>query len=48
MPEDKAAIYETRLKAGEFLIMAEVPANKSGEYQLLIESAGRRRNSPQR
>ena len=40
MPEDKATIYETRLKAGEFLIMAEVPANKSGEYQLLIESAG--------
>ena len=40
MPEDKATVYETRLKAGEFLIMAEVPANKSGEYQLLIESAG--------
>lgn len=40
MPEEKAAIYETRVKAGEFLLMAEVPANKSGEYQLLIESAG--------
>ena len=40
MPEDKATIYETRLKAGEFLVMAEVPANKSGEYQLLIESEG--------
>ena len=40
MPEDKAAIYETRVKAGEFLLMAEVPADKSGEYQLLIESAG--------
>ncbi|HHP7229230.1 MAG TPA: ChaB family protein [Xenococcaceae cyanobacterium] len=40
MPEEKATIYETRLKAGEFLIMAEVPADKSGEYQLLIESAG--------
>ncbi|MDY7002539.1 MAG: ChaB family protein [Cyanobacteriota bacterium] len=40
MPEDKAAIYETRLKAGEFLVMAEVPADKSGEYQLLMESAG--------
>lgn len=39
MPEDKAAIYETRLKAGEFLVMAEVPADKSGEYKLLIESA---------
>ncbi|MEM9806651.1 MAG: ChaB family protein [Cyanobacteria bacterium P01_D01_bin.56] len=40
MPEEKAAIYQTRLQAGEFLLMAEVPANKSGEYQLLLESAG--------
>jgi cation transport regulator ChaB len=40
MPEDKAAIYQTRLQAGEFLLMAEVPADRSGEYQLLIESAG--------
>ncbi len=40
MSEDKAAIYETRLKAGEFLLMVEVPVGKSGEYQLLIESAG--------
>ncbi|NES68219.1 MAG: hypothetical protein F6K24_24765 [Okeania sp. SIO2D1] len=40
MPKEKAAIYETRLKAGEFLVMAEVPADKSGEYQLLMESAG--------
>ena len=40
MPKEKAAVYETRVKAGEYLLMAEVPANKSGEYQLLIESAG--------
>lgn len=40
MPEEKAAIYQTRLQAGEFILMAEVPANKSGEYQLLLESAG--------
>lgn len=40
MPEDKAAVYETRLKAGEFLVMAEVPAERSGEYQMLLESAG--------
>lgn len=40
MPEDKAAIYQTRLEAGDFLVMAEVPADRSGEYQLLIESAG--------
>lgn len=40
MPEDKATVYQTRLEAGEFLVMAEVPADKSGEIQLLLESAG--------
>ena len=40
MPEDKATIYQTRVEAGEFLVMAEVPADKSGEFQLLLESAG--------
>lgn len=40
MPEDKATIYQTRVEAGEFLVMAEVPANKTGEFQLLLESAG--------
>lgn len=40
MPEDKATVYQTRLEAGEFLLMAEVPADKSGEIQLLLESAG--------
>ncbi|MEM1251873.1 MAG: ChaB family protein [Cyanobacteria bacterium P01_H01_bin.21] len=40
MSEEKAAIYQTRLQAGDFLLMAEVPVNKSGEYQLLLESAG--------
>lgn len=40
LPEDKAAIYQTRLQAGEFVVMAEVPADKSGEIQLLLESAG--------
>ena len=40
MPKEKAAIYETRVKAGEYLLMAEVPADRTGEYQLLIESAG--------
>ena len=40
MSEEKAAIYETRLQAGEFIVMAEVPADKSGEIQLLLESAG--------
>ena len=40
MPKDKAAIYETRVKAGEFLTMIEVPVDKLGEFRLLIESAG--------
>ena len=39
MPEDKATIYETRLKAGEFIVMAEVPSDRSGEFILLLESA---------
>lgn len=40
MPEEKAAIYQTRLKAGEFLLMVEVPMDKTGEYQLMLESQG--------
>jgi cation transport regulator ChaB len=39
MPADKAAIYQTLVSAGEFLLMAEVSADRTGEYQLLIESA---------
>ncbi|NJL78713.1 MAG: hypothetical protein HC917_07380 [Richelia sp. SM2_1_7] len=40
MPKEKAAVYETRLKAGEFIVMAEVPADKAGEILLLLQSAG--------
>lgn len=40
MPKDKAAIYETRLKAGEFLVMAEVLSEQSGAFKILMESAG--------
>jgi len=40
MPEDKATIYQTRLQAGEFLLMAEIPSDRTGEFQLLFESAG--------
>lgn len=40
MPEEKATVYQTRLEAGEFLVMAEVPSGRTGEYQLLMESAG--------
>ncbi len=40
MPEEKATLYETCLKAGEFILMVEVPVERTGEYQLLLESAG--------
>lgn len=40
MPEDRAAIYQTRLQAGEFILMAEVPADSSVEIQMLLENAG--------
>lgn len=40
MPEEKAAVYQTRIEAGDFMLAVEVPANKSGEIQLLLESAG--------
>ena len=40
MPEEKAAIYQTRLQVGEFLVMAEVASDRAGEFQLLLESAG--------
>ncbi|AFY34740.1 ChaB family protein [Calothrix sp. PCC 7507] len=40
MPEEKAAVYQTRLEAGEFLLMVEVPRDRTGEFQLLLESAG--------
>ncbi len=40
MPEDKAAVYQTRLQAGEFILMAEVPSDRQGEFQLLIEGSG--------
>ncbi|MEA5581096.1 ChaB family protein [Nodularia harveyana UHCC-0300] len=38
MPEDQATIYQTRLQAGEFVLMAEVPSDRQGEFQLLLES----------
>ncbi len=40
MPEEKATVYQTHLQAGEFLVRVEVPADKTGEFQLLMESAG--------
>jgi hypothetical protein len=40
MPKDKAAVYQTRLQAGELLLMAEIPSDHTGEFQLLLESAG--------
>ncbi|MCJ2544609.1 ChaB family protein [Thermostichus vulcanus] len=40
MPQDKAAIYQTRVQAGEFLLVVQVPEEKSGETYLLLQSAG--------
>lgn len=40
IPEDKAAVYQTRIETGEFLVAVEVSADKSGEIGLLLESAG--------
>ncbi len=40
MGQERAAIYQTRVQAGEFLIVAEVPAEKAGEIFLLLQSAG--------
>lgn len=40
MPKEKAAVYQTRIEAGDFMVAAHVPSNKSGEIQMLLESAG--------
>ncbi|MGY2975115.1 ChaB family protein [Thermostichus sp. MS-CIW-37] len=40
MPQEKAAIYQTRIQAGEFLLVVQVPEEKSGEIYLLLQSAG--------
>ncbi len=40
MPKEQAAIYQTQLQAGEYVLMAEVPSDRTGEYQLLLESTG--------
>jgi hypothetical protein len=40
MPEDKAAIYQTKVVAGEYLVMVEVPSGQVADYQQVIEQAG--------
>ena len=40
LPKDKAAVYETRMQAGEFLIVVEVPAETTEEVTQMLESAG--------
>jgi cation transport regulator ChaB len=40
MPEDQATLYQTRLQAGEFVLMVEIFADRSGEFRPLLESAG--------
>jgi hypothetical protein len=36
MGQERAAIYQTRVQVGEFLIVAEVPADRSGEIFFAI------------
>ncbi|WP_448380749.1 ChaB family protein [Gloeomargarita sp.] len=40
MPQQQAAIYQTRVQAGEFLLVVEVPAAKAGEIFLLLQGVG--------
>lgn len=40
MPEDKATVYQTRVEAGEFLLMVEVPQSRVEEVQQLLETSG--------
>lgn len=40
MAEDKAAIYQSRLKAGDLLVIAEVPATRSKAIQQIMEHMG--------
>ncbi len=40
MPQEKAAIYQTRVQAGEFLLVVQVPEEKAGEIYWLLQSAG--------
>ena len=40
MPQEKAAIYQTRLQAGEFLLVAEVPEAQAEEIASLLKNAG--------
>lgn len=40
MPEDKAAIYQTRVQAGEFLLVAEVPVEETDNVAKLLQTMG--------
>jgi hypothetical protein len=42
MPEDKATLYQTRVEAGEYLVMVEVPTTQADEVQSLLEREGGR------
>jgi cation transport regulator ChaB len=37
MPKEKATVYETRLQAGEFLLMVEVPSDRTSDITSLLE-----------
>ncbi|NEP63363.1 MAG: hypothetical protein F6K31_41760 [Symploca sp. SIO2G7] len=40
MPEEKATIYQTRVQAGEFLLVAEVPIAKTDTVEQLFQEMG--------
>ena len=40
LPKEKAAVYETRLQAGEFLIVVEVPSETTEQVSQLLQEAG--------
>ena len=40
MPEDKAAVYQTRLEAGEFFLVIDVPAEQVQGFEALLEQFG--------
>ena len=40
LPKEKAAVYETRLQAGEFLMVVEVPSETTEEVTQLLQEAG--------
>lgn len=40
MPEDKVNVYQTRVEAGEFVVIAEIAADRATEVEGLLTEAG--------